>query len=243
MTDLRPEFDPTLVHIKTQILESNASTNLTIESEKKLYTPLSYYEFIDVIGKLFKEAGISAPLYEEYNESFDEMPIIVYSLVQKRPGVFSSASYKNVQDDKSSYTRILKPIATYKLKDINNPGKIKIIESFPRDYIIRFTPYSTSVKESNELAFQIEDILVKYRKLIRFQGIQDIIYLGSDKKMVIQKNTGTNFIGTPVDVFVRLVQKYELYEYELDNILVSVGIRTNYDINIDINNTEEEKVL
>ena len=216
--------------IRIELIEPKIDYIYNSKDEIEFVKVSDYYQLIDYLGVLFKELNIQGDFYEEHNESFESTPIIVHRLVSKQPGASTSASYKDTRRNNDSYHSYMAPIRRSAYRDASNPGTLNVIYTLPRDYIIELIPYSTSTRESNQLAFEIENAITCYRDLIRRQGVSDIIYIGTGEHVI--KDVGsTKFVGTPVQLFVRLIQYYEITEEKLLNVYVTTSLAVDaYDM-------------
>ena len=190
--------------------------------------PLDFYGAMhvlkDVLGNNASQTQ-GVPVYEEYNESFSKPPIIAYSLVTVEPASASKATYNETRSPKSgAYGRIMMPTHRGVYKDVREVGDIKLVVGMPRDYMVRFTCFSSSSREANMTAFAVEDTLIKFRPVIRASGIPDIMFQGMGE-FVKRDVGGTEFLGRPVDFLIRVDRIFTLTVKQLLSIGIYASVR------------------
>jgi len=231
VSTLRPDLvreelvqDPKSVKVISE-QQYNDIINITVQPEASPMPAKNIVEAMelikDAIEHRIEQEGTTADadlnVLWESPDKIAQLEAVTIKLTDRKPGSFEKTSAQSALSSRN--TRTLAPILREEVEDSHNPGYKFAVLGYFFDNKVRLTCWARTVKQANERAIWLEDLLDEYRWYFSLSGLNRVIYLGRGSDALIDVD-GNRVYGRPIDLFVRTERTRAVRQKTLEQILV-----------------------
>tara|TARA_Y100000310_G_scaffold342279_1_gene444817 strand:+ start:1359 stop:2084 length:726 start_codon:yes stop_codon:yes gene_type:complete len=174
------------------------------------------------IGQEGTTADADINILYEKPDKMASLEAVTIRLLDRKPGSWEKTSAQGAMSNRN--TRALSPILREEVEDPDNPGYRFAVLGYFFDNKVRLTCWARTVKQANERAIWLEDLLDEYRWYFSLAGLNRVIYLGRGPDTVIDVE-GNRIYGRPIDLFIRTERIRAIRQKTLEQILVYAAAR------------------